>query len=299
MSDTNQAQPRVERLYFTVSAKGAIAFAKTHFDFDAGFGIAVDGPVAPTVVETNGFRVTLEHPKPLMNGIATVEMIRDVSTIDEARAIVEPYLQGWEIQALIDHVAKHNDTQRPLRFEYAGADVENPAEGNGLAILASPGTCFTYSSHMPAPTTFTTSPAVKAMWLRWLNYDEEREPLPSMAYYCLTKIDQLAGGNRRQAASISRIDFAVLSRLGKLVSVGGDDHERRKASAATQPPPYSAEERVWIERAVLSLIKRLGEVEFYRSQETPVSPLPLAPIKMANFPSLQVISYQDDSPTNA
>ncbi|MEA2525495.1 MAG: hypothetical protein QOF73_2722, partial [Thermomicrobiales bacterium] len=194
MSNADQATPRVERLRYAVRAKGTVYFAEARVDIGAGMGIAVDGAVDPAHGGTDEFRVTLEHPEAMKHGVATVEMISDYPTIDEARATVEPYLRAWEIRALLDHVAKHGDTQRPLYFEYKGADVSNPRRGDNVILQLSPAGAFIYRTEPPSPSLFAPSVAVDTMWLRWQEYDEGREPLPSMAYFCLTAVEDLAGG---------------------------------------------------------------------------------------------------------
>jgi hypothetical protein len=92
---------------------------------------------------------------------------------------------------------------------------------------------------------------------RHRGYVEGREPLASMAYFCLTLFLTLGGGDRDSASKRYRVDVPVLGKLSELTSVRGDRHEARKAQARPSLP-LSGAERAWVEATVKSLALRLG-----------------------------------------
>jgi hypothetical protein len=95
------------------------------------------------------------------------------------------------------------------------------------------------------------------MLLRYHGYRDGREPLLSMAYFCLTVLEANAGG-RSAAARKYRIDKAVLHKLGELTSRRGDLATARKATAGVAAP-LTGPETAWLEVAVKTLIWRLGD----------------------------------------
>jgi hypothetical protein len=241
---------------------------------------ADDGPPDSVLGSTEEFQVTLQ------DGRVTVEMIGDYLTVDDAREVVEPYLRAWEIQAFLRHVAKHNDFQQPLVFQFDGVDIANPVPGPPIVIQASTGQGFFYGEYPSPPHGFEASPNVRAMWLRWQEYQAGRESLPSMAYFCLTVVESHVGGprqgRRQRAAAHFAVAMDVLKKFGDLVSEVGGEHELRKAHAR-EKRPYSAEERKWIELVTLALMQRVGEVAHYEATGLRLGEQ-VAPITMADFP---------------
>jgi hypothetical protein len=116
-------------------------------------------------------------------------------------------------------------------------------------------------------------PDAESILLRYHGYLDGREPLPSMAYFCLTVVEAKTGG-REIAATAYRIEKAVLSTMGELASLRGDRLTARKASVVQ---PLTGQERAWLEAAVKMLIWRLGDT---RKR----SALPL--ITMSDLPTL-------------
>ena len=97
-----------------------------------------------------------------------------------------------------------------------------------------------------------------------------------MAYFCLTFLEWRSGG-REPAASKFRIAKTVLDRLGNLTSTRGDAETGRKYSAVASGQPLSNPERTWIEAAVATVIRRLGELHNIDSLEV---------ITLADLPKL-------------
>jgi hypothetical protein len=81
-----------------------------------------------------------------------------------------------------------------------------------------------------------------------------------MAYFCLTVIEAKAG-SRKQAAKLYRISKEVLSKLGELTSDRGDAQTARKIKQSSTLTPLSSAESSWINAAVKTIIRRVGEID--------------------------------------
>lgn len=225
---------------------------------------------------------TLDARFRLADGKLTCEMKAHYSKVEDARAVIEPLLRAWEVDA---------DMRRnrgELRFVFDGADITDrtpppPGVVRGHAYIVShaavtaTGTAIvsvTLNSYPdPPPNTFRLNPDAEAILFRYLGYLDGREPLASMAYFCLTVIKAKAGGIAN-AVSQYRIHKDVLRKLGELSSVHGDRQTARKADAVR---PLTASETVWLEAAVKMLIWRVGDTR---------NPQALPEITMAELPTI-------------
>ncbi len=100
---------------------------------------------------------------------------------------------------------------------------------------------------------FHLTPDAENILLRFRGYQDGREPLLSMAYFCLTVVESAAGGcNRRSnAATTFGIEEHVLRKLGEVTSNRGDRASARKAHSSAGLLTHR--EREWIEAAVKQL----------------------------------------------
>jgi len=239
---------------------------------------------APIVHETAEFKMRLADDS------ACFEMKGHVSTMDEARAIVEPFAKDWEIQSGLEH--SPGDFRLVFkRAEIVDQEQESPRRReDGPKVVSVRGTAHVHSSmdailhiHRGAyptpPTKFLSSPEVDMMYQRYKAYQEGREPLASMAYWCLTVLEASTGqrqGARAAASAKYYVDLEVLSKLGSLSSEKGGV-EARKAKALHQD--YTPEEKAWIHAVIKRLIQQVGELAF-DPQGT------LLQLTMAEFPAL-------------
>lgn len=192
-------------------------------------------------------------------------------TDDAARALVEPLLEAW----MIDSGLAHN---RPaLRFDYQGARIVDqspaPADAGKAAVnkfcstlvLTDRATCRVASRvYPPPPTGFSASGEVKALWLRYRGYLEGREPLASMAYFCLTLLEGSTGvkkGARHRVCEKYRIADEVRDKLGDLVSQKGGMADARKLDHEATGVPLTGQEQSWIEQVTVALIRRKAEYD--------------------------------------
>lgn len=233
---------------------------------------------APVEFETEEFRFRLAEEK------LTCESKSHFSTEKEARDVVKRVLRAWEADADL------RSTRDALRFEFDGVDIIDrspPPHGVirgrlhalvGNVALTATGTVsphMTFPHYPKPPGTFRLNPDAESILLRYQGYLDGREPLLSMAYFCLTVLLANSGG-RRSAAVTYGIREPVLKTMAELTSCRGDRSSARKATAGLAQPLTSSEQ-AWLEAALRALIWRLGDTR-------PVAALPV--ITLADLPRL-------------
>ena len=206
----------------------------------------------------------------LNDGILTCHMLEHYPTVREARRVVDDFLHSWEIKTALEleggemefqfedsHVIDRN----PLppgssEFVHVSASGMVKFTGEAISIL-----CITRSKYPDPPTVFTVTPDVETLWGRYKKYlDKKSDELLSMAYACLTFVEKKAGGSRKSAANLFKIDEPILNMLGNLTANRGDAKTARKFPKKGDLIPLSEKEKKWIEAAVKILILRMGEL---------------------------------------
>ena len=242
-------------------------------------------------------RVTYVNPPPLefetenirfrlADGKLTCEMKTHFSTEKEARLVVDPILKAWEADAELPW-----NRAGELQFKFEGAEIIDrspaprgvvrghahitlpPLRVNGVGMVSAHAQRDRYPE---PPIDFRLNADVESMVHRYMNYLRGREPLPAMAYFCLTVLEAKSGnrkGRRGHVAKTYQVEEAILEKMGELTSNCGDLLTARKAPARR---PLSGSEGAWLEAAVKTLICRLGD--------TRKTGLPL--ITMSDLPSL-------------
>lgn len=174
----------------------------------------------PIEDETDVFSMRLDE------GVVTFEMREHHASEASARGAVEPYLRAWEI----DHALWAGSSE--IRFEFEDAELidrdppppRQPGEPQtvqaGMAaelnLAGSAVANVTRGSYPKPPKDFALDPDVETLWNRHQGYlVGGREPLQSMAYFCLTVVEHAHGGRAGVAAhySISNKVFDTLARL--------------------------------------------------------------------------------------
>ena len=149
----------------------------------------------------------------LDDGFLTCCMREHYSTVKEARRVIEDFLRSWEIKTALEL------GRGELRFHFEDSriiDRDPPPPGSSQVLKLSESLSITNSvrvrgrahvtrrKYPDPPTNFTVTPDVETLWQRYNNYLDGKEPLPSMAYFCLTVLKNKAGGEMRAAASVVR-----------------------------------------------------------------------------------------------
>jgi hypothetical protein len=217
----------------------------------------------------------------LADGILKCEMKEHFADAGAAQKVVDPILRAWEVDADLRH------NRGELRFKYKTAEVIDlsPAPPGsvkvtvvGNAVLTVTGTLSTHVTRgtypEPPPDHFRLNPDAESILRRYEGYLDGREPLPAMAYFCLTVLEGKAGG-RGKATAMYRIHKDVLRKIGDLSTNRGDLLNARKANATQQP--LSGAESAWLEEAMKTLVRRLGDTR---------NPVSLPEIPMKDLPKL-------------
>jgi hypothetical protein len=201
----------------------------------------------------------------LEDGVLVLEPRDHYPSLELARILAERFLRGWELDARL------KEGRPALAFQYVTGEMvdrDPPPPGSpqvlalkaaGIAVVAgSLSICVTRRTYPDPPADFEFTPDVEVLWSRLEGYHAGREPLLSMAYFCLTWIER-SGGGRRSAAKLFGLDKAVLDKLGELATNRGGPQEARKATRSTLSQQLSDREEKWIVACLELLIRRVGE----------------------------------------
>ncbi len=185
-------------------------------------------------------------------------------TEDEARSVVEPYRNNWEFMAGVSY----GPDAFTLRFVRSEIIDCKPIPGDSLKVTGdceiimeakSPVLTVVPSRYPepPAPGTMTRTPDIDSMYHRYLGYRAGKEPLPSMAYFCLTMLTERMSQSRKDAARRFGICPEVLSKVGRLSSTKGGETARKKEGLKK---PYTSNEETFLDAAIQRMIVRAAEI---------------------------------------
>lgn len=212
----------------------------------------------PMHVQEKGFDVRVE------NGRVRFEFKTHYASEQDARSAVEDsYIPNWEF----DVGLARGPNAFSLRFEHPEIVDRNPPSGPP-ALRVSVRTGYpTVNANLapPRPSAFQEpprdgirrTPVVESMFQHYLRYRRGAETLPAMAYFCVTTLEQMAGG--RKAAAHFGISGKVLKRIRILSSNKGGEIARKADGRNT---PYSPSEEQFLRSAVKALIRRAAQVEY-------------------------------------
>ena len=242
--------PHVERLFYRLHTADTLTYEHAY----------------QVSYETIPFKAELDQ------GRLTVEMKEHHPTEQSARARAEEWLRAWEIDTSLTYGPEY------IHFEFDRSDIIDrnpPAPGEdqiiqvtaveSIGFVGTVAVQVTRSDYPPPPKAFKASSDVDTMWSRYQSYKQGREPLLSMAYFCLTVLEGSTGltnGARGEAARRYNIDRPILDQLGELTSTRGGEGDARKFNAAATRTPLNPKETNWIEEALKLLIRRKGEYDY-------------------------------------
>ena len=210
--------------------------------------------------------VTEEAKLQLRDGILLCQLEAHYETEIEARSAIEPILRAWELDAAI------RGNLYGFRFIFEKAEIIDrtpiiPEKSQTFIHVGSTSVVITtdavkvhvgWAKYPDPPLTLRITPDVESLWNRYKGYVEGREPLLSMAYFCLSVIETNAGG-RPRAAKIFGIQEKVLSKLGELTSKRGDRLTGRKVRGTKPMQPLTGPETTWILSVIKTFILRIGD----------------------------------------
>ncbi|WP_310378614.1 hypothetical protein [Flavobacterium sp.] len=214
--------------------------------------------------EFTSFKLRLE------NGSLNVEIKNNCATEDQARSFVDPYLKAWELDYFLTFGRKE------FWFEFINSKIvdRNPTivEGSNTVRVNISASIISFSGlsatvHVTRnkyplpPKKIKYSPDVESLIKRVEGFQNGKEPLLSMAYFCLTIIESSAG-SRTKAVEKYSIRRDVLNKLGDLTSERGDKSEARKVKNRLFFEPLTMPEQNWIIETIKLLIRRKAEYDF-------------------------------------
>lgn len=230
------------------------------------------GSPPPIIHEENDFSLYLK------DGVLSVEMKRHFASERAAREEVDKYLRAWETNAILDF----GGISFRFRFENSSVIDRQPSLAEISQIEVMQGDISMSTECLPLgpsvihrypnpPRNFSVSADVETLSKRYQAYCMGYEPLPSMAYFCLTAIywkfrdpeSQKKPPSTRAAQKLN-VSNSVLTKLGHLSSKHGDSLTARKAAGMVNS--LDCLQREWIKSAIKILIRRVAEYDYWRDQ---------------------------------
>lgn len=191
------------------------------------------------------------------------------ATKEEARQAIDGYIRAWEFDAQLNH--------GPRSFKLIFTDSEiidrNPTgrEVHAMGIHDRGSLSFSVTMGLPdypkPPSDIVLCPDATAMHHRYMGYLLKHEPLPSMAYFCLSMLEMQAAKQSRKRESGKRkkrknaakdygIDIQVLDKIGRLSTTKGDADARKGEGVGH---PLSAHEQGFLQEAIKRIVRRVAE----------------------------------------
>ena len=202
--------------------------------------------------EAAGFRIKVK------DGSVRFEFKDHYATKEAAREVLEDYIREWEFVAGL----RRGPNCFKLKFDRAEIVDRKPTPGvvnisgtirSGVPTLSARATIM-LRSYPPPPSAIKITPDVQTMWDRYMGYRQGREPLASMAYFCLDVLEHPEG--KRAAAHKYQISSKLLAKIRQLSSTRGGQ-EARKASGRVRD--LTNQEHRFLQEAIKALIYRAAE----------------------------------------
>ena len=235
-------------------------------------GRSVDyGKAKPLDHEEASFRVKIENEQ------VRFEFKEHLATEDDARKAIEDYIRVWEFDAGL----RMGPNSFKLKFDRAQIEDRNPTPGvvdvsfhfrAGLPKVTVTATV-SPPCYPPPPSALKLTPNVRTMYERYMGYLQGREPLATMAYFCLTVLQ--GPKRKRYAARRYATNFEVLNKIGYLSSERGGERARR---AQGKDNDLTGQDRRFLKEAIKAVIRRAAEKAHAPDRDLPeISLLDLPP----------------------
>ena len=229
-------------------------------------GDSVDyGEAQPLDHIETGFRVKAEQ------GQVCFEFKDHYATEDAAREAIAGYIRVWEFEAGLlggPHAFKLTFDRAQITDRKPPPPV--PGVVNVSAHIRAGAPTITVkvqvvnkTHYPPPPSGLMLTPDVQTMYDRFQGYRLDREPLGSMAYFCVTILETSAGqackkGDqvRKAAAKTYGIQLKVLDKIATLSYKKGGQQARK---ASGKDNNLTAQESRFMEEAIKAIIRRAAE----------------------------------------
>ena len=202
--------------------------------------------------EEAGFRVKIT------NGQVCFKFKDHYASVDEAREAIGDYIRSWEFDAGL----REGPNRFKLKFDQSQIEDRNPTPGAvsiGTPIrfsftLSEPTVTLSPACYPPPPSGLKLIPDVQTMYDRYMGYRQGREPLTTMAYFCLTILEK--NNSRKVAAETHGIKFEVLREIGRLSTMKGGQQARKESGTNNN---LTAQDQRFLEEAIKAIIRRAAE----------------------------------------
>ena len=261
--------PRVVALHYRIEREDSVNYSNAE----------------PVDHEEEGFRIRIEE------GRACFVMKDDHPTVDSALEAVNSYIRNWELDAAL--TSKPNE----FKLKYVRSEIvdRKPTPGEHR-VSADPvfweftisGPTVTKGRPYPKPpvgVSLELNDDVLLMLGRYEDLCNNRDKLTNVAYFCLTKLEELAG-DRKMAAEKFAIGKKVLTKVGKLTDSKGGRAIARKAKGVCKE--LTPGETRFLENAVKVFIRRVAE-----EAQSPAGPF--RKISKRDFPEVWPATNQECS----
>ena len=190
------------------------------------------------------------------------------ATQDDARKAIEDYIRTWEFDAGL----RMGPNSFKLKFDRAQIEDRNPTPGvvelsahirAGVPTITATLTVVP-PCYPPPPSEVMLTPDVQTMYDRYMGYLQGKEPLTSMAYFCLTVLQHPNG--RSDAASRYGITLEVFNKIGYLSSKKGGRRARR---AHGKDNDLTGQDRRFLKEAIKVVIRRAAETAHGPDRDLP------------------------------
>lgn len=226
----------------------------------------------PLVLDEPAFRLEVKDKQ------ARFELHDHYATEKDAREAIEEYIRAWEFDACLENGLDSFQ----LKFHKAEIVDRNPTPGvvhfhfrTSTAQVTVTPPVKKHSYPLP-PSSISINPDIQTMFDRYMNYRRRREPLPSMAYFCLDYLLRCAGDEKSTSGKY-RISRNVIEKIRKISSTKGGPSGARKGGGVSHE--LTNEESRFLEEAVEKMIRRAAE-----KAHNPDADLPN--IKMSDLPPI-------------
>ena len=198
----------------------------------------------PLVHDEPAFRLKVEEK------LARFEFRKHYATEEEAREVIEDYIRDWEFSACLEN----GPNSFRLKFQKAEIIDRNPTPDvidlglislTGEAGQLSAKLILGFRSYPSPPSDIVVTPDVESMYQRYIRHHSGREGLESMAYFCLSMLEdppsqtnsqeKIYTKKRKDAAENYQIDKDVLAKIGYLSSAKGGRTGARKREGVSNP----------------------------------------------------------------
>lgn len=231
--------------------------------YDVEHGPRIDyKSTAHLVREEDKFLITIENKK------ARFQLKEHHATEESALRVVQPYVQRWEFSAGLAR------GPRTFRLKYRNAEIRDLDPTPGVvelrassrhAIRGGGELTIGYDSYPPPPPEILISPNVQSMYDRFMKYCNRMEPLPSVAYFCVTVLKHEAarlegnggGGSDEQTVQTFGISRSVLKKIRHLSTKKGGAAARKATGLQLE---LTDQDVRFLNKAIQAIILRAAEV---------------------------------------